>query len=46
MAPPDVRVLALRGLGAICCVAECIRQFESVCKPLKGILIYTVKVGM
>merc|ERR1712088_698209 len=24
-----IRVLALRGLGAICCVAECIRQFES-----------------
>ena len=28
--PPEIRVLALRGLGAICCVAECIRQFESV----------------
>ena len=27
---PDVRVLALRSLGAICCVADCIRQFESV----------------
>ena len=27
---PDVRVLALRSLGAICCVAECIRQFETV----------------
>ena len=26
----DVRVLSLRSLGAICCVAECIRQFESV----------------
>ena len=43
MAPPDVRVLALRGLGAICCVAECIRQFESVCKYSKGILLYSVK---
>ena len=30
--PPDIRILALRGLGAICCVAECIRQFESVRK--------------
>ena len=28
--PPEIRILALRGLGAICCVAECIRQFESV----------------
>ena len=28
--PPEIRVLALRGLSAICCVAECIRQFESV----------------
>lgn len=24
----DVRILALRGLSAICCVAECIREFE------------------
>jgi len=24
----DVRVLALRGLSSICCVAECIREFE------------------
>ena len=31
-APSDIRILALRGLGAICCVAECIRQFESVCR--------------
>ena len=29
-AAADVRVLSLRSLGAICCVAECIRQFESV----------------
>ena len=29
-AAADVRVLWLRSLGAICCVAECIRQFESV----------------
>ena len=26
----DVRVLALRGLSSICCVAECIREFEKV----------------
>ena len=26
----DVRILALRGLSAICCVAECIREFEKV----------------
>ena len=28
----DVRILALRGLSAICCVAECIREFEKVRK--------------
>jgi len=28
-AHPDLRIMALRGLGAICCVSECIRQFES-----------------
>ena len=26
----DVRILSLRGLSAICCVAECIREFEKV----------------
>ena len=26
----DVRILALRGLSAICCVAECIRELEKV----------------
>ena len=26
----DIRVLALRGLSAICCVAQCIREFEKV----------------
>jgi hypothetical protein len=26
----DVRILALRCLSAICCVAECIREFELV----------------
>ena len=34
----DVRVLALRGLSSICCVAECIREFEKVIfiQTLKG----------
>ncbi len=26
----EVRVLALRGLSSICCVADCIREFERV----------------
>ena len=26
----EIRVLALRGLSAICCVAQCIREFEKV----------------
>ena len=26
----DVRIMALRGLSAICCVAECIRELEKV----------------
>ena len=26
----EVRVLALRGLSSICCVADCIREFEHV----------------
>ena len=26
----DIRILALRGLSAICCVADCIREFEKV----------------
>ena len=29
-ASADVRIMSLRSLGAICCVSECIRQFESV----------------
>ena len=37
----DVRVLALRGLSSICCVAECIREFEKVIfiQTLKGQII-------
>ena len=26
----ETRILALRGLSSVCCVAECIREFEKV----------------
>ena len=32
----EVRVLALRGLSSICCVADCIREFEHVSDSVKG----------
>ena len=32
----DVRILALRGLSAICCVADCIREFEKVSKKTRS----------
>lgn len=34
----EIRILALRGLSSICCVAECIREFEQVLKRLYPIL--------
>ena len=39
----DVRVLSLRSLGAICCVAECIRQFESV-SPVDTLILLAFKI--
>ena len=35
----EVRVLALRGLSSICCVADCIREFEHVSSVKKNLMM-------
>ena len=43
--PTEIRILALRSLGAICCVAECIRQFETVSGDTIWIVVVTNLLG-
>ena len=38
----ETRILALRGLSSICCVAECIREFEHVRKQGNQLVIFWI----
>ena len=37
----EIRVLALRGLSAICCVAQCIGEFEKVSVEINFLILIT-----
>ena len=39
----DIRILALRGLSAICCVADCIRELEKVIFFFENLVHYYLK---